>query len=309
MKSFILVAIFGLATRAISADSLSHVRGGIALPIPPLVDDDIFQLESAAPDVKSATFDQLIDHSRPELGTFKQRWYYTTEFYRGPGSPIVLEAPSESALDRGYVSNATITGFLAQNIGGAGIQLEHRFFGKSTPAALNTETGQQYTLENSLQDLIYFAKNVKLPFDKNGKSKPHLAPWVLTGCSYPGALTAWTQALNPGTFWAYHATSAVVETVGDFGDYYTPIERAMPRNCSADYRKIIANMDKVLLYGTEAEKRTLKVDMGFDETTADFNVAASMNYNLYGWQSHQFSRGPADLYERVCNYIEVRIYL
>ena len=41
-------------------------------------------------------------------------------------------------------------------------------------------------------------------------------PWVFSGGSYSGALSAWTQAKDPGTFWAYHASSAVVQTIDDF---------------------------------------------------------------------------------------------
>lgn len=36
----------------------------------------------------AATFDQLIDHNNPSLGTFKQRYWYNTTYYKGPGSPV-----------------------------------------------------------------------------------------------------------------------------------------------------------------------------------------------------------------------------
>jgi len=31
------------------------------------------------------TFDQMIDHANPKLGTFEQRFWYGTEFWKGPG--------------------------------------------------------------------------------------------------------------------------------------------------------------------------------------------------------------------------------
>ena len=40
-------------------------------------------------------FDQLIDHTNPSLGTFKQRFWHTYEFYE-PGGPIILFTPGES---------------------------------------------------------------------------------------------------------------------------------------------------------------------------------------------------------------------
>lgn len=35
-----------------------------------------------------ATFQQLLDHSNPSLGTFSQRYWYSTEKWKGPGSPV-----------------------------------------------------------------------------------------------------------------------------------------------------------------------------------------------------------------------------
>jgi hypothetical protein len=44
-----------------------------------------------------ATFQQLIDHSNPSLGTFSQRYWWSDEFYAGPGSPVVFFTPGEIA--------------------------------------------------------------------------------------------------------------------------------------------------------------------------------------------------------------------
>jgi hypothetical protein len=37
-----------------------------------------------------AIFDQLIDHNDPSLGTFPQRYWWSTQFYEYPGSPVRL---------------------------------------------------------------------------------------------------------------------------------------------------------------------------------------------------------------------------
>ena len=44
---------------------------------------------TTASTILNATFEQLIDHDNPSLGTFSQFYYYSTEFYEGPGSPVV----------------------------------------------------------------------------------------------------------------------------------------------------------------------------------------------------------------------------
>jgi hypothetical protein len=63
-------------------------------PVPPA------DFEAAATTtIQNATFLQLIDHENPSLGTFSQFYYYSTEFYKGPGSPVVSSAEKINLLD------------------------------------------------------------------------------------------------------------------------------------------------------------------------------------------------------------------
>jgi hypothetical protein len=74
-------------------------------------------------------------------------------------------------------------------------------------------------------------------------------PWVMSGGSYSGALAAWTASIAPGTFWAYHASSAPVQAIYDFvrdgkkflnkahfnirsGNISSPLSRACPRTAA-----------------------------------------------------------------------------
>lgn len=259
--------------------------------------------------VTEAYFDQLIDHSRPELGTFKQRYFYNTMYYKGPGSPISVEAPPEAGLDPEGVdgSNATMPGFIGQQVGGAFISIEHRYYGVSSPiGASDYDVAhlQTLTLENAVDDLVYFARNVKLPFDLQGKSHPDKAPWILSGCSYPGALSAWTQKLNPGTFWAYEAGSAVVQARNDLWQYYLPIESAMPKNCSADWKLVMQHIDQVVLHGSAAEKKKLQKDMGADGFSDEDLLAYAVSW-LYDWQKQQYTGNGFSSFFETCDFIEV----
>lgn len=151
----------------------------------------------------------------------------------------------------GYLGNRTINGVIAQEIGAATIVIEHRYWGFSSPFDdLTTENLQYLTLENSIADLTNFANTVKLPFvppwvGSNAKD----VPWILIGGSYSGALTAWVESVSPGTFWAYLASSAVVEAISDFWEYFAPVQEGMPKNCSTDVSKVIDYMDNILLHG------------------------------------------------------------
>jgi hypothetical protein len=72
------------------------------------------------------TFSQLLDHDIPFLGSFGQRVWWNSEFWGGPGSPIIFFTPGEIAADhyRGYLTNATLSGRLAQEVKGATVIVE-----------------------------------------------------------------------------------------------------------------------------------------------------------------------------------------
>lgn len=217
--------------------------------------------------ISLATFQQQVDHDDPSQGTFSQRYWYNTEYWTGPGAPVVLFTPGESAAEEytGYLTNKTITGLFAQAIGGAVVMFEHRYWGQSSPFTnLTTKNLRYLTLANSIADTTNFARNVQLPFDKNatGSSNAPNAPWVMSGGSYSGALTAWVEHIDPGTFWAYHASSAVVESIGNFWQYFEPVRQGMPQNCSADVQLVVEHVDKVLTTGTDVEIKALKVQFG-----------------------------------------------
>ncbi|KAK2608502.1 hypothetical protein QQS21_002964 [Conoideocrella luteorostrata] len=273
---------------------------------PPPPEDHQLATAGADGPSREATFQQLIDHKNPGLGTFSQRYWYNAQYYAGPGSPIVLNAPGESDASDFYTTNATLPGMFGKTNGAAVIVVEHRYWGESSPYKNLSTTNLQYlTLDNAIQDLIYFAKNVELPFDVNGTSKPDKAPWVLTGCSYSGALSAWIYRLAPGTFWAYHCSSAVVEAISDFWQYNQPIAEAMPKNCTKDMQKAIKHIDGVLSNGTAEAQHSLKKRFGLEAITHNDDFGQALIGGLQGWQGTMFYQKsrPNPLYQ-FCDYIE-----
>lgn len=81
---------------------------------------------------------------------------------------------------------------------------------------MNSETLQLLTLDQAIQDFVTIAKKIDLPFDTNHASNADKAPWIFVGGSYSGSLAAWIESTAPGTFWAYHASSAPVEAIKDY---------------------------------------------------------------------------------------------
>jgi hypothetical protein len=57
---------------------------------PPLEEGDEMAIEAAGAInfTGSAFFTQLLDHDNPSKGTFKQKYWYNSQYWKGPGSPV-----------------------------------------------------------------------------------------------------------------------------------------------------------------------------------------------------------------------------
>jgi hypothetical protein len=254
------------------------------------------------------SFDQLIDHTNPSLGTFKQRFWHTYEWYE-TGGPIILFTPGEAnaAPYTGYLTNVTINGQIAQQQSGSTIVLEHRYYGLSNPVPnLSGENMKFHTIQQAIDDLEYFAKNVVLPMPNGGNLSPATAPWVLVGGSYSGALTSWTLVNKPDVFWAGYASSAVVEAILDYWGYFEPIRQFMPANCSADVEAVIAHIDQVFTSNDTTAIQVLKDNWGLGNLTHLDDAAGALRNNLWDWQSLQPTSGPGATFFEFCDALEVK---
>ncbi|KAL0955730.1 hypothetical protein HGRIS_001947 [Hohenbuehelia grisea] len=253
-------------------------------------------------------FEQLIDHNDPSRGTFKQRYWHTWEFYK-PGGPIVLNAPGESNAQGsvGYLTNRTMTGMIAQQENGATILLEHRFFGLSNPLPdLSTESFKLHTIQQAIDDLEYFAKNVKLPMPGGDQVTPGQAPWILVGGSYPGALTAFTMVNKPGLFHIGYASSGVVQSIMWYWRYFEPIRTNMPRACARDVQAVIEYVDRTFRGKNQTAIQAIKDNFGMSKVTHLVDVAGALRNNLWDWQGLQPTSGPNAAFNRFCKALEMK---
>ncbi|KAG9235889.1 putative serine protease K12H4.7 [Amylocarpus encephaloides] len=308
MKSSIVAAFGAIVTMAAASlkDKAEFLHLGRLVPPLEPADPGVVTIVALSDNMGAALFDQLLDHNDPSKGTFRQKFWWNTEFWGGPGSPVVMFTPGEIAAANygAYLTNATITGLYAQEINGAVVMVEHRYWGESSPyESLNSENLQLLTLEQSIADFVYFAKTVPLPFDKDGATNAGKAPWVYSGGSYSGALAAWTESTSPGTFWAYHASSAPVQALYDYWQYFTPVQEGMPKNCSKDISLVIDYMDKVFRGGKPAEKQALKDKFGLGALEHPEDVMAALENGPWLWQSNSFTSGYSGFY-KFCDAIE-----
>ncbi|KAG2039995.1 serine carboxypeptidase S28-domain-containing protein [Suillus americanus] len=256
----------GVARAAIPNGMLRGMQSLPKIPVPqhPITSPDVTTL----PDVPGITniyyFDQLIDHNNPGLGTFQQRYWMNWEFYK-PGGPVILMTPGEDNADglEVFISNYSINGLIAQQQNGAAILIEHRFFGYSNPYDnLTSQSLSLLTIQQAIDDLVYFATTANLPMPGGDAVKPGQAPWILIGGSYSGALVSYTMVNKPGIFWAGYASSATVETITDYYEYFTPVREYMPQNCSSDVQAVIAYLDKMYMANDTAGIKTLQEAFG-----------------------------------------------
>ncbi|KAH7916580.1 peptidase S28 [Hygrophoropsis aurantiaca] len=253
-------------------------------------------------------FDQIIDHENTKLGTFKQRYWMNWEFYEKSG-PIVLMTPGEASGDgmSGYLTNKSMLGMIAQEQKGAIVLLEHRFFGTSNPYDnLTSQSLEVLTIQQAIEDLVYFAQNVNLPMPGGDQVKPHQVPWVLVGGSYAGALTAWTMENKPGIFHAAYASSAVVEAITDFYALFTPIREHMPKNCSADVERVVAYLDNLHLTHNQKGIQDLQNAFGLEKLAHIDDFAGALQDNLFDYQLLDYASGPEAMFYQFCDALEVK---
>ncbi|KAG1743020.1 peptidase S28 [Suillus lakei] len=253
-------------------------------------------------------FDQLIDHNNPGLGTFQQRYWMNWEFYE-PGGPIILMTPGEDNASgyEAYITNKTINGLIAQQQNGAAILIEHRFFGYSNPYDnLTSQSLALLTIQQAIDDLVFFATTADLPMPGGDDVKPGQAPWIMIGGSYSGALTSYTMVNKPGIFWAGYLSSATVETITNYYDYFTPIREYMPQNCSSDVQAVIAYLDGMYAANDTAGIQTLQEAFSLGELDHVGDFAAALQYNLFDWQSLQPDVGPGAMFYQFCDALEVK---
>lgn len=107
------------------------------------------------------------------------------------------------------------------------------------------------------------------------------------GGSYSGALSAWVSQIDPGTFFAYHASSAVVEAIYHFWQYFEPVEEALPRNCSADVRAVVAYIDQIFANGPDSDRQNLQAMFGLEMLTHPDDFAEQVAGPIAQWQDNQ----------------------
>ncbi|KPI40418.1 Lysosomal Pro-X carboxypeptidase [Cyphellophora attinorum] len=167
-----------------------------------------FESRQSEPECKYDYFTQKVDHFGKNDSTFQQKYSLSTEFYK-PGGPIFYMQGAEGSPLGCIDTTAAIS--WAEEVGGAAVVLEHRYFGDSLPFNATNPREQlaeyQYlTLDNVLEDVTFFLDDLKTKLEGATDSKV-----ITNGCSYPAWLMTIYQQTRAAKVHATIAQSTSVE--------------------------------------------------------------------------------------------------
>lgn len=190
-----------------------------------------------------------IDHfHNATKDTFKNRYWYNDTFYEPNGPVVVMDVGEGNAepfvpfLEEAQLQSAVMQ--VARRYKGIGVIWEHRYYGESIPflasnaswtGALPARQWKFHTVDQALEDVVYFSKRFRTAKASASTLNPSKTPWIFMGGSYPGVRAALLRVRNPETIYASWASSAPVQAQVNMSSYWGTIERSLPRNCSNDF--------------------------------------------------------------------------
>ncbi|XP_065345057.1 putative serine protease K12H4.7 [Cloeon dipterum] len=165
-------------------------------------------------DASEFQFQQLVDHFRPlDTRTFSQRYFKRMDNYVS-GGPVFLFLGGEWDATGGFISNTSFVGQMADRLGGAVFELEHRYYGISQPIGdLETESLEYLSIDQALADAANFAQQIS---QENGFT----GPWIICGTSYSGMLAGFARQKYSHIFHAAYSSSGQQEAKVDFFEYH-----------------------------------------------------------------------------------------
>ena len=211
-----------------------------------------------------------MDHNNPDKGVFYQ-YYYENKNFVSDGQPksVILVVGAESPT----LKPAGVDDFyavLAEKFHSTVLIMQHRYFGKSFPTTeLTTENLKSYmNVYQAVEDLAEFRRQYAA---NNSLSD---VPWVISGGSYPGLLSAVSRYNHSDLFDAAISSSGVVYPILNFTDFDLQDAISMGQECAAVARHTRYQIEKLL----KTDNEWVKAQFGVDTTNYDLTDAQFMNF-------------------------------
>ncbi|KAG7088068.1 hypothetical protein E1B28_012099 [Marasmius oreades] len=252
-------------------------------------------------------FEQPTDHfDKKNTGTFKQRYWFSTRHYTpGKNGPVfVLDGGETSGEDRLPYLDTGILDILTREIGGIGIVLEHRYYGKSfVTQNLTTDSLRFLNNDQAAADSANFMANVKFPGIDEDLTSPG-TPWIYYGGSYAGARSAHMRILYPKLVFGAIASSGVTHAALSNWEYMDVIRLAANATCSRNLVGSVKRIDAILAKGTQTA--ALKKQFGITDLKHDVDFVSLITSPLGGWQSKNWDPAVGSTsFDRFCDAINL----
>jgi len=197
-------------------------------------------------------FDQLVDPSDSQKGTFKQRYYIDETYGQAADSPVFFYICGEATCHASALNGAIREH--AKRFHAKLIALEHRFYGKSQPfTKLTTENLAYLSTGNALKDLARFQRAMM-------ETKAWSGKWVAFGGSYPGSLSAFYRLNYPELVVGALASSAPVKAKANFEEYDAHVTKVVGDQCATKMREVVSEIEAA----RNNKKAMLAIKKSFD---------------------------------------------
>eukprot|EP00026_Physarum_polycephalum_P004162 Phypoly_transcript_04179.p1 GENE.Phypoly_transcript_04179~~Phypoly_transcript_04179.p1 ORF type:complete len:467 (+),score=81.11 Phypoly_transcript_04179:799-2199(+) len=208
-------------------------------------------------------FNQLVDHfDSANTNTWAQRYTVNTTFYT-TGGPTFIFLAGEAPMEFFGFQEVQALKWAAE-FGANYISLEHRFYGYSIPTKdFSTPNLKYLTSQQALADAANFITSIQKTNGENFQGK-----WVVFGCSYSGALSAWFRAKYPDLVVASVAPSGPVEALLNFTGYYGQFSESASPDCVSAAAKATNEVSQ-LMQSTTGRETLAKYFNACDHTIAE----------------------------------------
>lgn len=144
---------------------------------------------------------------------------------------------------------------LREAFGADAFALEHRFYGRSQPLPTSDSSSLRWlTAEQALADLALFVDAKRRERAEAYGTSPHAIPVVVFGCSYPGALAAFSRSKYPFLISGAISSSSPLKAKETFWEFDLAVKDGLPPDCRAAAAAAIAALDARVSQGLMARE-------------------------------------------------------
>jgi len=267
--------------------------------------------------------DQLVDHFGGNTSTtWSNRYYKSTNYFRGPGHPIFLVVGGEGALDR--MLYPFVTQHLAPRFGAAVIQIEHRFYGPYQPIMGREATVQELlallTPQQAMADMIQLTKHFKdeLGCSQYDRKSEHYCPVVTVGGSYPGFLSAMFRLAYKDFVDISYASSAPLKLYDQSADqnvYYDIVTKAAEREsegCADAVRNALEEASTEILQASSIQEAAKSMKLCLDTIpgyittlkTLKEDLMMAIGFTFADYDMDAYPPGPDTSLYKACKFFQ-----